>query len=97
MIFGIGLYLAGVAYEAVSAAGGPQAVLLARISKVAILVLAGTMALSQMGIAQEIIYTAFAFILGGIILTAVIAFGMGGRDIASRELESWVERFKNKD
>jgi hypothetical protein len=97
VIFGIGLYLAGVAYEAVSAAGGPQAVLLARISKVAILVLAGTMALSQMGIAQEIIFTAFAFILGGIILTAVIAFGVGGRDIASRELESWVERFKKKD
>ena len=97
VIFGIGLYLAGVAYEAVSAAGGPQALLLARISKVAILVLAGTMALSQMGIAQEIIYTAFAFILGGIILTAVIAFGVGGRDIASRELENWVERFKKKD
>ena len=97
VIFGIGLYLAGVAYEAVSAAGGPQSVLLARISKVAILVLAGTMALSQMGIAQEIISTTFTFILGGIILTAVIAFGIGGRDIAGRELDNWVERFKKKE
>ncbi len=97
VIFGIGLYLASVAYQTVFATGGPQALLLARISKVAILVLAGTMALSQMGIAQEIIYTAFAFILGGIVLTGVIAFGIGGRDIASRELESWVERFKKKE
>ncbi len=97
VIFGLGLYLAGLAHEAVMSSGGPQAGLLARLAKIAILVLAGTMALSHMGAAQEIIFISFAVILGAIALTAVIAFGVGGRDIASRELDEIVKKLKEKE
>ena len=97
IIFGIGLYLAGVAHETVQASGGPQAVLLARLAKIAILFLAGVMALSQMGVAQEIIVIGFGILLGAIALTAVIAFGVGGRDLAAREMEKWLKEFKSRE
>ncbi len=97
VIFGIGLYLAGVAYEAVLASSGPQANILARLSKVSILILAGAMALSQMGVAQEIIIIGFGVLLGAVALTAVIAFGIGGRDLAAREMEQWIKQLKSKE
>ncbi len=97
VIFGIGLYLAGVAHETVLASGGPQSNLLARLAKVAIIVLAGFMALSQMGVAEEIIIIGFGILLGAIALTAVVAFGIGGRDLAARELEEWIKDFKSKE
>lgn len=97
VIFGIGLYLAGVAHETVLASGGPQSNLLARLAKVAIIVLAGFMALSQMGVAEEIIIIGFGILLGAIALTAVVAFGIGGRDLAARELEEWIKNFKSKE
>jgi len=48
------------------------------------------MALSQMGLADSIINLAFGLTLGGIALAVALAFGLGGRDVAERELESWV-------
>ncbi len=96
VIFGIALYLAGVAQEAIMSGGGPHATILGRLAKISILVLAGAMALSQMGIAQEIIVLGFGILLGAIALTVVVALGIGGRDIAARELEQWLERFKSR-
>jgi hypothetical protein len=61
---------------------------------VAILVLATAMALRQMGIANEIVNLAFGLLLGAIAIAAAIAFGFGGRDLAGRELEAWVQRAK---
>ncbi len=95
VIFGIGLYLAGVAHEAVSASGGPQAGILARLAKIAILILAGAMALSQMGVAQEIIVIGFGVLVGALALAFVIAVGIGGKDLAARELEELLKRFKS--
>lgn len=97
VIFGIGLYLAGLAHEAVLASGGPQSHILARLARISILVLAGFMALSQMGIAHEIIVLGFGILLGAIALTGVVAFGLGGRDLASKELEEWVKNLKSKE
>jgi len=97
IIFGIGLYLAGVAHEAVLSSGGPQANILARLAKVSIMILAGAMALSQMGVAQEIIIITFGVLLGTVALIAVIAFGVGGRDLAAREMEQWIKQLKSKE
>ena len=97
VIFGIGLYLANLAYEVVEATAGPQSTLLARLARVGVLVLAGFMALSQVGVAQDIVVIAFGVLVGAIALTAVIAFGIGGRDLAARELENWINQFKSKE
>lgn len=92
LIFGVGLYLANLAYSAVESSGTSQATVLAVAARVAILVLAGAMALKQMGLADSIINLAFGLILGAIAVAAAIAFGIGGRDLAREQLEKLRDR-----
>ncbi len=87
VLFGVGLYLANLAYSAIRDSGGQQAVPLAVTARVAILVLAGAMALRQMGLADSIINLAFGLVLGAVAVAAAIAFGIGGRDVAREQLE----------
>jgi hypothetical protein len=56
------------------------------LSLLMLVVLAGAMALRQMGLANEIINLTFGLLLGAIAVAVAIAFGLGGRDIAAREL-----------
>ena len=49
------------------------------------------MALRQMGVANEIITLAFGLLLGAIAVAAALAFGIGGRESAGRELAQWVQ------
>ncbi len=86
IIFAIGLYLANLASKTVLASGAAQAGLLAMAARLSIVVLAGAMALRQMGLANEIINLTFGLLLGAIAVAVAIAFGLGGRDIAAREL-----------
>jgi hypothetical protein len=52
------------------------------------------MALHEMGIADDIINLAFGIILGAIVLTFAIAFGIGSRNIAADQVEKWLKQFK---
>ena len=97
IIFAIGLYLANLAANTVKASGAAQATLLALAARISILVLAGAMALRQMGLADEIINLAFGLLLGAIAVAAALAFGLGGRDLAARKLEEWNESITSKD
>ncbi len=97
VIFGIGLYLAGVAKEVAQSSGSPHAELLSKLARLAVLVLAGAIALQQLGVADEIIVIAFGVFIGAIALTGVIAFGLGGREVASRELSNWIDDLKKKE
>jgi hypothetical protein len=89
IIFAIGLFLANLASKAVRASGVAQGNLLAPAARVSILVLAGAMALRQMGLANEIINLAFGLLLGAIAVAIALAFGLGGREVAARQLEEW--------
>jgi hypothetical protein len=96
LVFAVGLYLANLAARTIQATGTAQAGLLALAARIAILVLAGAMALRQMGLANEIVNLAFGLLLGAIAVSAALAFGLGGRDIAARELEEWVKTAKSR-
>lgn len=96
IIFAIGLYLANLAAKIVQASGAAQAGLLAMAARVSILVLAGAMGLRQMGLANEIINVAFGLLLGAIAVAVALAFGLGGRELAARELEEWLQSVKSK-
>jgi len=96
IIFAIGLYLANLAAKTVRASGAAQAGLLALASRVSILVLAGAMALRQMGLANEIINLAFGLLLGAIAVAMALAFGLGGREAAAREVEGWLQSIKSE-
>ena len=96
IIFGIGLYLGNLAAAAVQASATAQAPVLALVTRVSIIVLAAAMALRQMGLANEIVTLAFGLLLGAIAVAAALAVGLGGRDVASRAIERWVNRWEGK-
>jgi hypothetical protein len=96
VVLGIGLYLANQAHAAVLGSGVAGARLLATAARAAILVLAGTMALREMGLGEEVITLAFGLTLGAIAVAAALAFGLGGRAVAGRELETWVDEAKSR-
>ncbi len=97
LIFGIGLYLAHVASKTVLASGAAQAGLLAVAARLCIVVLAGAMALRQMGLANEIINLTFGLLLGAVAVAVAIAFGLGGRDVAARQLGEWMQQIQGKN
>ena len=95
IIFMVGLYLAKLASESLRGKG-IQSELISTIVRVAILAFTGAMALSSMGLASEIIQTAFSLILGSIAVALAIAFGLGGRKFAARKLEEWGETIERE-
>jgi hypothetical protein len=94
VIFGLGLYLAGLAENVIRDTGSSQAHVLAPIARVAIVVFAAALALRQTGIAEDIVNLAFGIVLSAFAVAAALAFGLGARDIAARELENWLESLR---
>jgi hypothetical protein len=92
VIFGIGLYLSSLADRAIRDSGMTQANILAPVARAIIIVFAAALGLRQMGIADSIVNLAFGLLLGAIAVAAAIAFGLGGRDFAHRQLDRWEDR-----
>ena len=97
LIFAIGLYLANIARNVIVSTGGKQATFTANLARIAILVFAGAMGLRQMGIADEIVNLAFGIMLGALGIAAALAFGLGSRELAGREVENWLEDMRSDD
>jgi len=89
IVFGIGLYLSGLAHRVILNTGTSQAGILATAARAAILIFSGALALRQMGIGEDIVNMAFGLLLGAVAVAAALAFGLGGRDTAARLLERW--------
>jgi len=87
VILAIGIYFANLAAKLIIESGTPQAKMLSTFSRAAILVLAGFMSLSRMGLANDIINMAFGLLLGSLALAFGLAFGLGGRDFAAMVLD----------
>jgi hypothetical protein len=96
VIFALGLYLANLASKTIQTSGNPQAGILAGLARMAIILLSGSIAIRYMGLANEIINLAFGLILGALAVAVALAFGIGGRDIAARKLEEWVNSQKSE-
>ena len=95
IVLGIGLYLANLAAGVVKNVAGPQANFLSQVTRFAIIVLTTAMGLRQMGIAEDIVTTAFTLLLGAIAVAVALAFGLGARDVAGREVESLLSRMRS--
>jgi hypothetical protein len=89
VIFGLGLYLSSLADRAIRGSSINQADILAVAARVSILIFAGALALRQMGLGQDIVNLAFGLLFGAVAVAAALAFGLGGRDVAARQLETW--------
>jgi hypothetical protein len=71
--------------------GGPT---LARLGRGGVIVLAVFMALQELGIATNIVTTAFAILFGAIALAMALAFGLGNRELAGEVTRAWYERYR---
>ena len=71
--------------------GGPW---LARIGRGGVIVLAIFMALQELGIATDIVTTAFAILFGAVALALALSFGLGNRDLAAEVTREWYERYR---
>ncbi|NMF57379.1 mechanosensitive ion channel [Pseudanabaena yagii] len=94
IIFGIGLYLANLAFNLISSTGGRQARILGHAARISIVVLITAMALKQIGVASNIVDLAFGLLTGAIAVAIAVAFGLGGKEIATQQLREWLESFK---
>jgi small-conductance mechanosensitive channel len=62
------------------------------VAQYGIIVFAAFAALTQLGIAEELIAPTFLILLGGVSLAAAIAFGLGGQDVARQMVEDGYEK-----
>ena len=92
VILGFGLFLANLAFETIRSSHAKQSSFLALVARISIITLAVAMALREMGLADEIITIAFGLILGAVAVAIAVAFGIGGKDIASKKLNDWNEK-----
>jgi len=67
---------------------------LASMAKFAILGIFGAIALSTMGIADDIVNLAFGLTLGAIAVAFALSFGLGGREAAGKTMENFLSRFR---
>lgn len=75
-----------------ASAGGMEGVgTLARLAKAAVVLIAVFMAIQQIGVAEEIVTTAFTLILGALALAGGLAFGLGNRDLAGEITRRWYD------
>lgn len=71
--------------------GFSNAGLLGRIAEVAIVAFAVIIAIDQIGIAPNLVNTLFIGVVGALALAFGLAFGLGGREVASQLTQSWYE------
>jgi len=88
----IGFWLANLAHDAISRASERTGV--ARLARVAIIGLVIAMGLRAMGIADDIVNLAFALTFGSAAVAFALAFGLGGREAAGRQMEHWLSQLR---
>lgn len=71
--------------------GGPT---LARVARVGVVVIAVFMALQELGVATEIVTTAFAILFGAVALALALSFGLGNRELAGEVTREWYVQYR---
>jgi uncharacterized oligopeptide transporter (OPT) family protein len=90
----LGGFVGGLIAASAGAVHGGRS--LARVGRASVILLSVFMALQELGIATEIVTTAFAILFGAIALAMALAFGLGNRDLAGEVTREWYERYKRE-
>ncbi|MHC4647391.1 MAG: mechanosensitive ion channel family protein [Planctomycetota bacterium] len=92
----VGMFLAnfvsGIVRTAAGNASLPRPEMFAGVSRWAIIIFAATISLRELGIATLLVTTTFNIVLAGVCLALALAFGLGGREVASKYLDEWQKR-----
>ncbi|MEP6999935.1 MAG: mechanosensitive ion channel [bacterium] len=92
----VGIVLGGFVGGLISASTGSLhgGRALARVGRSGVIVLAIFMALQELGIANDIVTTAFAILFGAIALAMALSFGLGNRELAGQVTREWYEQYR---
>src|SRR5919202_1786213 len=90
----LGGFVGGLIAAAVGAMHGGRA--LARIGRGGVILLAVFMALQELGIATDIVTTAFAILFGAIALALARALGLGNRELPGEWTGEWYEKYRRE-
>ncbi len=88
----LGSFVGGLISASAGALHGGKA--LARVGRGGVILLAIFMALQELGIATDIVTTAFAILFGAIALALALAFGLGNRDLAGEVMREWYNQYR---
>jgi hypothetical protein len=88
----VGAFLRRSVLIAAVNAGMPSARFFAATVQTAVVGLAAAMALSHLGVAQQIIIVAFTIVFGGVVLALALAVGLGGQEMARDALRRLARR-----
>ncbi|MBI4551061.1 MAG: mechanosensitive ion channel [Candidatus Latescibacteria bacterium] len=95
VVLGLGIYVGDYAKRLVRGTVRDWP-FLGSLAKSAIIVFALVLALERVGIANEFLVVGFGLVLGTLCLGAALAFGLGARDVAGRQIEHWIKRFETR-
>ena len=90
----LGGFVGGLIAASAGALHGGRA--LARVGRGGVILLAIFMALQELGIATDIVTTAFAILFGAIALAMALAFGLGNRELAGEVTREWYETYRRE-
>jgi hypothetical protein len=100
LVMGVGWLLANFLAQALlifvvnaQRTGGPA---LAGIVRWLVIAFSASVALTQLGIAREMILLVFGTVFGGVTLALALAFGVGGRHLARHALEGWLRKRQDR-
>lgn len=94
IILAIGAYMANLVGETIEKSDSKWMVPIAKFAVIGIFL---AFALHTMGIAESIVNLAFGLTLGAAAAAFALAFGLGGREVAGRQLEQFFKDKDNKD
>ncbi|HEX7939919.1 MAG TPA: hypothetical protein VF483_13105 [Gemmatimonadaceae bacterium] len=90
----LGQFVNGLIGASIGGLHGGRA--LARAGQAGVVIIATFMALQELGIASDIVTTAFAILFGAIALALALAFGLGNRDLAGEITRAWYEQYSRE-
>src|SRR3954471_15647079 len=90
----LGGFVGGLIAASAGALHGGRA--LARVGRGGVILLAIFMALQELGIATDIVTTAFAILFGAIALALALSFGLGNRELAGEITRDWYDRYRRE-
>jgi hypothetical protein len=90
----LGGFVGGLIAASAGAVHGGRA--LARVGRGGVLLLAVFMALQELGIATDIVTTAFAILFGAIALALALSFGLGNRELAGEITREWYDSYRRE-
>jgi hypothetical protein len=90
----LGGFVGGLIQASAGALRGGRA--LSRVGRGGVILLAVFMALQELGIATDIVTTAFAILFGAVALAMALSFGLGNRELAGEVTREWYMNWRRE-